>query len=109
MVHIEYRTLLRARGLRASLAAVLIGLPQLAHAASPTADDLAEAHRWVAAKLEGISPIRPPDGSSSWAYVPSTPHAWAALGELIFSDSDRGIRLGPLGDLAQGRVEGRFA
>lgn len=42
---------------------------------------------------------------SSWAYVAGNFHRTAAFGELVFSDSDRAIRVGPLGDWAMGKVE----
>ncbi|OHB80388.1 MAG: hypothetical protein A2V98_04235 [Planctomycetes bacterium RBG_16_64_12] len=44
---------------------------------------------------------------SSWAHTAGNFHTWAAFGEILFRNSDRGIRLGPLGDWAQGRIETR--
>lgn len=41
---------------------------------------------------------------SSWAYAAGNFHATDNYGELIFSTSDRAIRVGPLGELAMGNV-----
>lgn len=46
---------------------------------------------------------------SSWAYAAGNFHAVDNYGELIFSASDRAIRVGPLGDLAMGKVETQVA
>jgi hypothetical protein len=41
---------------------------------------------------------------SSWAYAVGNFHAVDNFGELVFSNSDRAIQVGPLGDLAMGTV-----
>jgi hypothetical protein len=41
---------------------------------------------------------------SSWAFAAGDFHRMENFGELVFSRSDRGIRLGPLGDWARGTV-----
>ncbi len=46
---------------------------------------------------------------SSWAYAAGNFHTLENLGEIVFSTSDRAIRLGPLGDLAAGKVSARVA
>ena len=46
---------------------------------------------------------------SSWAYAAGNFHTVENYGELIFSTSDRAIRVGPLGDLAMGKVEAGVA
>ncbi|MBC8875979.1 MAG: hypothetical protein H8E44_41675, partial [Planctomycetes bacterium] len=46
---------------------------------------------------------------SSWAYTAGNFHTWGAFGEIIFSDTDRSIRLGPVGDWTRGQVETQVA
>ena len=46
---------------------------------------------------------------SSWAYAAGNFHTVENFGELIFTTSDRAIRVGPLGDLAMGKVEAQVA
>ncbi len=41
---------------------------------------------------------------SSWAFAAGNFHLMENFGEIIFSRSDRGIRLGPLGDWATGKI-----
>lgn len=45
---------------------------------------------------------------SSWAYAAGNFHAVDNYGELVFSNSDRAIQVGPLGDLALGKVEAQL-
>ena len=46
---------------------------------------------------------------SSWAYAAGNFHTVANFGEIVFSNSDRAIRVGPLGDLAMGQVDANLA
>ncbi|MBI2300832.1 MAG: hypothetical protein HYU66_18135 [Armatimonadetes bacterium] len=46
---------------------------------------------------------------SSWAYAAGNFHTTANYGELVFTDSDRALRLGDLGDWASGQLESVFA
>ncbi len=45
---------------------------------------------------------------SSWAFAAGDFHRMENFGELIFSRSDRGIRLGPLGDWATGKLNAQL-
>ncbi|MBU0607458.1 MAG: hypothetical protein KKI08_06200, partial [Armatimonadetes bacterium] len=46
---------------------------------------------------------------SSWAYTAGNFHRIENFGEIIFGNSDRAVRLGPLGDWAVGKLNARFA
>lgn len=46
---------------------------------------------------------------SSWAYAAGNFHAIANYGELVFTDDDRAMRLGDLGDPSTGQVDTSFA
>ena len=46
---------------------------------------------------------------SSWAYADGNFHGLDNFGDILFSTADRAIRLGPLGDLAMGKVEAQLA
>ncbi|MEI6499683.1 MAG: glycoside hydrolase domain-containing protein [Armatimonadota bacterium] len=45
---------------------------------------------------------------SSWAYAAGNFHGLDNFGELVFSNSDRAIQVGPLGDLAMGKVDAQL-